>query len=60
MEYILIVWLWGSASNAPPVVVAHYDTFLACDQAGKVWEKSQVTDPNFGYEHEHHTCLPHQ
>lgn len=59
MTFILIVWLWGSHSGAPPILVDHYSTLLACEQAGRVWETSQ-TDKGYVDRFTHHACVPHQ
>lgn len=59
MIFILIVWLWGSNGNAPPIVVEHYSTLMACEQAGAVWERSQ-TNQRYTNILSHHVCLPRQ
>ena len=56
MTFILIVWLAGSLSNAPPIVVTTFDTLLGCDKAGRVWERTQSDHSSSSYIH--YACLP--
>jgi len=58
--YVLVIWLWGSPTNAPPIVVPErFTTLVACEVAGHAWELIQNFESSTP-RYVHHACLPHQ